>query len=76
MIRSGSSIAAAHVAGAAALMLEWGIVKGNMYSMDTGSIKNYLLRGAQRNPDRNYPNREWGYGLLDLYSTFRELRLP
>lgn len=75
-IRSGSSIAAAHVAGAAALMLEWGIVKGNMYSMDTGSIKNYLLRGAQRNPDRNYPNREWGYGLLDLYSTFRELRLP
>lgn len=75
-VRSGSSIAAAHVAGAAALMLEWGIVNGNMYAMDTGSIKNYLLLGAWRNPDITYPNRETGYGFLDLYMTFRELRLP
>lgn len=74
-VRSGSSIAAAHVAGAVALILEWGIVKGNMFSMDTGSIKNYLIRGAQRNPDVTYPNRELGYGLLDLYSTFEQIRL-
>ncbi len=59
-VRSGSSIAAAHVAGAAALMLEWGIVRANMFSMDMGSIKNYLIRGAQRNPDVTYPNRELG----------------
>lgn len=75
-VRSGSSIAAAHVAGAAALILEYGIVRGNLYSLDTGSIKNYLIRGADRNPEERYPNRLWGYGRLNLYQTFEQIRLP
>lgn len=76
MVRSGSSIAAAHVAGAAALILEYGIVRGNIYSLDTGTIKNYLIRGADRKPDMLYPNREWGYGSLNLYQSFEQIRLP
>lgn len=62
-VRSGSSIAAAHAAGASALILEYGIVRGNIFSLDTGSIKNYLIRGANREAGVRYPNREWGaYG--------------
>lgn len=72
--RSGTSVAAAHVAGAAASLLSWGIVEGNNITMSEASIKAYLIRGAKRNPAQSYPNREWGYGALDLYETFLRLR--
>lgn len=75
-VRSGSSVAAAHAAGAAALMLEYGIIRGNILSMDTGTIKNYLIRGADRKAGMIYPNREWGYGSLNLYQSFEQIRLP
>ena len=72
--RTGTSVAAAHVAGAAANLLGWGIVEGNNITMSEASIKAYLIRGARRNPALSYPNREWGYGALDLYETFLRLR--
>lgn len=68
--RSGSSVAAAHGAGAAALLMEWGIVKGNSSNMNSIEIKRYLTRGAMRSTTITYPNREWGYGILDLFNTF------
>ncbi len=72
--QSGASVAAAHVAGGSALMLEWGMGRNNIYSMDTGSIKGYLIRGADRVPNGIYPNREWGYGRFNLYQAFEQLR--
>lgn len=72
--RSGTSVAAAHIAGAVASLLSWGIVEGNNITMSEAAIKSYLIRGAQRNPTITYPNREWGYGVLDLYQTFLHLR--
>lgn len=72
--KTGTSVAAAHVAGAAANLLGWGIVEGNNITMSEASIKAYLIRGARRNPALSYPNREWGYGALDLYETFLQLR--
>ncbi len=42
--------------------------------MSEAAIKSYLIRGAQRNTMLSYPNREWGYGALDLYQTFLHLR--
>ena len=72
--RTGTSVAAAHVAGAVAGLLGWGIVDGNTLIMSEASIKSYLIRGAGRNPAFTYPNREWGYGTLDLYQTFLRLR--
>lgn len=72
--RTGSSVAAAHVAGAVADLLSWGIVRGNNPAMSDASIKSYLIRGANRNPAYSYPNREWGFGSLDLYQTFLSLR--
>ena len=72
---TGTSGAAAHVAGAVANLFSWGIVEGqHNISMSEASIKAFLIRGAKRNPALSYPNRECGYGALDLYETFLRLR--
>ena len=56
--RTGSSVAAAHVAGAVADLFTWGIVRGNNPAMSDASVRAYLIRGANRNPAYTYPNRE------------------
>ena len=71
---TGTSAAAAITAGAVANLLSWGIVMGNYPTMSEASIKSYLIRGANRNPAISYPNREFGYGTLDLLQTFLRLR--
>ncbi len=71
---SGTSPAAAHTAGVNALLLEWGIVKDNLRNMSTINIKNMIIRGGRRNMDVEYPNRDWGYGILDIYNIFDTLR--
>lgn len=73
-MKTGSSISGAVVAGLAALMLEWGSVRGNDMILNTLRMKNYLIRGARRDPDRTYPNREWGFGAVDIYQTFLRIR--
>ncbi|WP_343209750.1 S8 family peptidase [Anaerolentibacter hominis] len=72
--RTGSSIASAHTAGVAALLLEWGVLDQNYVIMGTNEVKNLMIRGARRS-DIVYPNREWGYGMLDLYGIFESLRI-
>jgi Subtilase family. len=71
---SGTSLAAAYTAGFSAIMLEWGIVKGYYPKMNTTVIKKYLIRGANRSKLLQYPNRDWGYGIIDLYNVFNVLR--
>ncbi|QUI24646.1 S8 family peptidase [Vallitalea pronyensis] len=71
---SGTSVSTAITAGAAALLLEWGIVQGNDSVMDTNDVRNYLIRGATRTSARDYPNREWGYGELNLLGSFEAIR--
>jgi len=71
---TGTSVAAAMTAGACALILQWGIVNKNDVSLNTNRIKSLLIRGCNRNPNIQYPNRQWGYGLLDLMNTFNQLR--
>ena len=72
--RSGTSIAAALTTGVSAMLLEWGIVKGNFPSMDAIDVKKFLIRGVRRDPNLTYPNPVWGYGILDVYRTFASLR--
>lgn len=72
--RSGTSIAAAHAAGAAALLLEWGAVNGNRPQIDTLEIKSLFMKGANRT-NLDYPNNVWGYGALDIYGAFNSLRI-
>ena len=48
--RTGTSVAAAHVAGAVANLLSWGIVEGHDITMSEASIKAFLIRGAKSPP--------------------------
>ncbi len=73
-INGGTSIAAAFTAGVVAMLLEWGIVNGNQTQFDTLQIKNFLIRGAKRDRNITYPNREWGYGILDVFNAFTSLQ--
>ena len=71
---SGTSVAAAHLAGAAAILLHWGLLDGSYPYLNTPVLKSIFVRGAQRNPALTYPNREFGYGTLNLYEAFLHLR--
>ncbi len=71
--KSGTSTAAAHVAGAAALLLQWGIVNGNQKDLDTQKIRTLLISGARKRTGIVYPNNQYGYGELDLLNTFKEM---
>lgn len=70
---TGTSVSAAVAAGAALLMFEWGIVKGNEPYMYSQTLKSYILRGTYRRKNDIYPNIEWGYGILDLLGVFTNL---
>lgn len=72
--RSGSSISTAVTAGAAALLVEWIIIDRGAPVIDAFQIRSLFIIGAVRPPEMNFPNREWGYGLLNLYNTFEEIR--
>lgn len=70
---SGTSLSAAMTAGVAALLFEWAVIRGNQPYFTGTNVKHYLERGARREERISYPNREWGYGRLDLYHTFELL---
>lgn len=71
---TGTSIAAAHTAGIVALILEWAVVRGNKPGVDTIEVKNYLIRGSIKSPGQPNPNREWGYGIINIYNVFDVLK--
>lgn len=68
---TGTSLAAAHAAGAAAMLLEWGIIRGNFTYMNNNIIKKILIQGAKRDAKTEYPNSDWGYGIIDVFNTYR-----
>ncbi len=71
---TGTSAAAAVTAGAAALLMEWGIIKNNMPTINGDLIKNLFISGCVRDENITYPNNKWGYGRLNLYNTFASVR--
>ena len=72
--RTGTSVAAAHAAGAAALLLTWGVTAGNLPYMGTNEVKSVLIRGAKRENNTVYPNNIYGYGKMDVIEAFYKLR--
>ena len=73
--RSGTSVSAAHVAGASALLLTWGVYYQYMPYMGTSDVKHILIRGAERNVNEMYPNRISGYGKMNLINSITQLRV-
>ena len=62
---TGTSFAAPFVSGSAALLMEWGIVKGNDPFLYGEKVKAYLRKGAQSvGGYGEYPNVEVGWGAL------------
>ena len=68
--KTGTSVGTALTAGCVAQMLQWGLVEENDIYMNGISVKNYLIRGASRERQIDYPNRQWGYGEVDVYNSF------
>jgi hypothetical protein len=73
---TGSSVAAALTAGAVALLVNWGMDAYPDRPFTNLEVKGFLIRGTTRNPSFLYPNREWGYGTLNLYQIFFNLMNP
>lgn len=71
---SGSSISAACAVGAAALMQQWSRDRGLSPYINGNQIRQYFIRGADRENNRRYPDRYYGFGTLNLRKTFESLR--
>lgn len=70
---TGTSFAAPFVTGAAALLMEWGIVNGNDPYLYGDKVKAYLRKGAQSLPGETvYPNPRTGWGALCVSDSFPE----
>lgn len=62
---SGTSFATPFATGGAALLMEWGIVKGNDAYLYGEKVKAYFRRGANPLPGfTQYPDPQVGYGAL------------
>lgn len=69
---TGTSFAVPFVTGAAALLMEWGIVRENDPFLWGEKVKAYLRRGAQPLPGlEQYPNPVVGYGVLCLQESLQ-----
>lgn len=64
---TGTSFATPFVTGSAALMMEWGILRGNDPFLYGEKIKAYLIHGARQLPGfTEWPNPQLGWGVLCL----------
>ena len=60
---TGTSFATPFVTGAAALPMEWGIVRGNDSYLFGEKVKAYFRKGARQLPGfERWPNNQMGYG--------------
>ena len=72
-LSSGSSIATGLMAGAAAQFMQWAIVERKDPVINSKGIRNYFIRGAEREKTLEYPNRQWGYGRMNIAGIFDAL---
>ena len=73
---TGSSAASALTAGSTALLAEWGRKRYKTRYLSSRELKNLFLRAASQNPSYSYPNREWGYGTMNLSRIFDTFGRP
>lgn len=69
----GSSVAAAITGGVCALLIEWGLIKGNDIEMFSSKIISLLTIGADRKSNLQYPDKSLGFGTLNLEGVFKSI---
>lgn len=69
---TGTSFATPFVTGAAALLMEWGITRGNDPYLYGEKVKAYLIRGARQLPGLETPNPMTGWGALCVRDSLLE----
>lgn len=73
--RTGTSVAAAHVAGIFALFLQWNRENPELGNFYAAQIQKFFFKSAQRQSDMEYPNVIWGYGVIDMERVFEQFRV-
>lgn len=73
-VASGSSVASAVLAGCCALILQWAISEKNDPGVTLSTLTTYIISGAKMRQGDVYPNKEWGYGMLDIQNVFNSFR--
>lgn len=63
---TGTSVSAAYVAGVMALLMEWGVTDGNFPTMNNALMMKIITQSASRDSVEDYPNPNWGYGVVNL----------
>ena len=72
--QSGSSASGGIGAGAVALLMEWFVKQPTVRGVTCSQIRNIILFGTNQRENMTYPNREWGYGTIDIYQSLNRLR--
>jgi subtilisin family serine protease len=68
-VASGAALAGALLAGAVAMIYQWGLVEGNDMSLYPPKLLSYVISATLRETGGIYPNEQWGYGRF----SFRKL---
>ena len=69
---SGTSYATPFVTGSAALLMEWGIVRGNDAFLYGEKLKAYLIKGAEPLAGAAVPDTQTGWGRLILKNSHHQ----
>lgn len=69
---SGTSYATPFVTGSAALLMEWGIVRGNDAFLYGEKLKAYLIKGAEPLAGAAVPDTQTGWGRLCLKNSLSQ----
>lgn len=73
IVVQGAAVGGAILAGATALLLQWGIVQGNDKNLFTVKAGNYIIRSTKKIEGVTFPNPEWGYGILSISNLYKIL---
>lgn len=73
IVVQGAAVGGSILAGATALLLQWGIVQGNDRNLFTAKAGNYIIRSTKKIEGVTFPNEEWGYGILSISNLSKSL---
>ena len=72
--RTGSSAAVGITAGASALIMQWLGEQPMTMGITTSAVAGIIILGTEQDNFLEYPNREWGYGRMNVYQSLDRLR--